>query len=1142
MSLPACTDEIKRYLESMDTSFQKLYSVARAARKKGYDPALDVEISPAQDVAARVEGLVGPENVAARIRELLATCKTREECVVKISQEIIEGKFTAKSLAGATEDREVKVEQAIRTGLALYTEGVVSAPLEGFTKIKIRKNEDGSEYLALFFSGPIRGAGGTGQAFTVLLGDYVRTLVGLAPYAPSADELNRYVEEMNLYARKTRSGQYVPTEDEVRHITKSCPVTIDGEPTEEYEVEVNKNLPNIEGNRVRGGMVLVYSEGICLKAAKIYKISKQFPNVDWKWTQALVKTAKQDANAKYELKPVTKYLQDIVAGRPIFSYPMTAGGFALRYGRTRLSGIASKAIHPATMILFDDFPAIGTQIKLERPGKGCIVVPCETIDGPIVKFKNGTVERVSTDVRAKEIAADKNNPGVEILFNGDMLVNYGDFAKANHPLVPSSWCDEWYCQELLAVNISKTKEECAALTFNDALELTKNAPLAPKFTFYYHDLTLPQLKELAQYLTTGKFAGEEFILDVAPAKRILEINGVEHQVRINEATEKIYLRKDDALALLYTLGLTTNSISYNLDKFNSLYDETKNVMTFVNELAGFKVMNRVGVYIGTSMGRPEKSKERKMQPPVHSLFPIGAWGGKMRSVVKAVANLKHRGEHNIQVDVAIRMCPGCKVKTPMQMCIVCGKKTIFAKQCEKCAMLCISDKCPKCNSRVKLHEQQPFDLIKAFENATKATDYRPQEVKGVIGLISANKAAEPLEKGILRAKHDVYVFRDGTCRVDATEVPKPHSVPKEIGLSIDGAKKLGYSHDKDGKPLVDENQTVELYPQDIIISKYALEYLFRAAKFVDDELVYIYGLPPHYNVKEPKDMHGQLTICIAPHISAGISSRIIGSTEVRGLLAHPYLHCACRRNCDSDELCFMLLLDGLINFSKEYLPTSRGGKMDAPLVLSSILNPQEVDDEVHAMDCCKQYPLDFYRGSLNNLPTTDVKVETVNSRLGKPLQYEQINYTHESSIQGPTSTAYIKMKNMTQKVDMELELMTKIRSVDQANAAEKTILSHFFPDLYGNLRSFGRQIFRCVECNQKYRRVPLKGKCRKCGGKLLLTISKGGIEKYLKVSYELADKYNLPLYLKQRLQLIEKDIKSMFEDDKSKQFSLSNYL
>ena len=131
---------------------------------------------------------------------------------------------------------------------------------------------------------------------------------------------------------------------------------------------------------------------------------------------------------------------------------------------------------------------------------------------------------------------------------------------------------------------------------------------------------------------------------------------------------------------------------------------------------------------------------------------------------------------------------------------------------------------------------------------------------------------------------------------------------------------------------------------------------------------------------------------------------------------------------------------------------------------------------------------------------------------------------------------------MNEKVDYQFELCSKIRAVNVKDSAERVILSHFLPDLYGNLRSFSKQTLRCVDCNSKYRRAPLSGKCDKCGGKLVLTISKGGIEKYLKISQGMVEKYGLPNYLKQRLMLLENDISSVFEDETKKQFSLEQFM
>jgi DNA polymerase II large subunit len=130
---------------------------------------------------------------------------------------------------------------------------------------------------------------------------------------------------------------------------------------------------------------------------------------------------------------------------------------------------------------------------------------------------------------------------------------------------------------------------------------------------------------------------------------------------------------------------------------------------------------------------------------------------------------------------------------------------------------------------------------------------------------------------------------------------------------------------------------------------------------------------------------------------------------------------------------------------------------------------------------------------------------------------------------------------MKDKINTQLALAEKLAAVDERDAAERVILGHFLPDLYGNLRSFARQQFRCIDCNAKYRRITLNGKC-KCGGNLVLTISRGGIEKYLKISQEICEKYNLPNYLRQRLQLIEKDIRSIFEDETNRQFNLAEFI
>ena len=177
------------YFETLEEETQKLYDVARQARLKGYDIELEPEIPLAKDLAERVEGLVGPKGVAARIKELEDDL-SREEVAFQIAREIVttpdeEGK------EDSMEVKEQKSDQATRTALAILTEGVVAAPLEGIAKIEIKQNFDQGHYLAVYFAGPIRSAGGTAAALAVLIGDYIRISLGLDRYKPTDVEIEK---------------------------------------------------------------------------------------------------------------------------------------------------------------------------------------------------------------------------------------------------------------------------------------------------------------------------------------------------------------------------------------------------------------------------------------------------------------------------------------------------------------------------------------------------------------------------------------------------------------------------------------------------------------------------------------------------------------------------------------------------------------------------------------------------------------------------------------------------------------------------------------------------------------------------------------------------------------------------------------
>jgi len=412
-------------------------------------------------------------------------------------------------------------------------------------------------------------------------------------------------------------------------------------------------------------------------------------------------------------------------------------------------------------------------------------------------------------------------------------------------------------------------------------------------------------------------------------------------------------------------------------------------------------------------------------------------------------------------------------------------------------------------------------------------------------LTNETKTPEIIEKGLLRAKHDLSVYKDGTIRFDITNAPLTHFKPAEIGVSVEKLKAFGYTRDLNGEPLTDPNQICELKLQDVVIPLKCAEYFVQVSAFLDELLSKVYGLPPYYNIKRYEDLVGHLIIGLAPHTSVGVLGRIIGFTNLNVCYAHPVWHSAKRRDCDGDEDALMLALDTLLNFSRAYLPVQIGGIMDAPLLLIPIVNTQEVQRQAHDIDVAATYPIEFYEKTWENAESKHVSrlIDLIEHRLGTEAQFEGFKFTTPVSNinMGNAESAYKRFKTMMEKLNGQLELAEKIKAVDAKKVALKVLTRHFIRDIAGNLRAFSTQGFRCKICNKHFRRLPLRGTCSFCGGALTLTVYRGGIEKYLEAAQHLINKYGLPNYYTQRILLIKEEINALFESNKPKQISLADY-
>jgi len=925
--------------------------------------------------------------------------------------------------------------------------------------------------------------------------------------------------------------------------------------------------------------------------------------------QAKALKKKGDASTS-KISPDYTYIKDLVAGRPVLGYPLRTGAFRLRYGRGRVSGYSAQSIHPATMCVLNDYVATATQLKVERPGKATAITVCDTIEGPIVKLYNGNVIYLENEQMAKQYKKEIK----EILFVGDVLIAYGDFYNRNHLLVPPGYCQEFWILELEKAalekfpkaaienssqpSVSSSEISPSIKTYKDidmeklsqyvripqdkleilfrrpmrtkisaeaAVELSKklSVPLHPQYAYYWKTITIYDFRNLVNWLESANIVHyenkadglnngsiEKIILPKSDSKRVLELLGVPHLFVNNEF---VVIEGDIAHAILATLNIhdmllgedveaIRKQISDIIDLKNKGESVDDDVLSLVNKIAPFVVRDKAGVFIGSRMGRPEKAKMRKLIGQPHALFPVGAQGGKMRSFQAAMEAGK------ITAQFPIFYCEKCKKKTVFAVCETCDRDT---KKLEYC-IDCKNTECQNTAHRKANNGEFDLDIKSLFQALLKRLDTKiyPDLIKGIKGTVNKNHIPEHLLKGMLRAKYSVAVNKDGTIRYDCSEIPITHFKPKEIGVSVEKLRKIGYVTDTKGRQLEREDQILEIKPQDIIIpccpdspDEPADEILFRITKFIDELLEKLYGVKPYYKLDSKEDLVGHYVIGLAPHTSAGTLGRIIGFSKTQGFFAHPMYHAAMRRDADGDESCIFLLMDGLLNFSKHYLSDKRGATMDAPLVLTTILNPAEVDDMVFDLDIGWRYPLEFYQAAMDFKPAPTIKIRQMGKFIGTPWQYEGMGFTHDTDDinAGVLCSDYKKLPSMEEKLMGQMDLAMKIRAVDSGDVARLVIEKHFIRDIKGNLRKFSTQQFRCGSCNEKYRRPPLIGRCIKCNSKIIFTISEGSIVKYLEPTISLGEKFNIPTYLKQTIELTKKRVEGYFGKEEEIQSGLGKW-
>jgi len=1148
--------EYREYYKELKGKTMAILEKAVSAKTGRADSSDVVEPKIAFDLADRVSKMHGID-IARPLRDLLKT-NGKELTALVLSGEIALGKHHSEETP-----LEERLDLAVRVGLAIVTEGVTIAPLQGINDVIIKENRDGSRYLSISIAGPMRSAGGTESAVTMLIADHVRKTAGLDKYQANSfdDETGRFVEELRIYERDASNFQYHVHDEDIEHVIRNLPVELDGVDTDPYEVVNHKSMKRIKTDRVRGGALRVLNDGLIGRAKKLLKRIELYNLDGWEWLAELKGAVQTGADGKEDAG--AKRMREVITGRSVLSMPGRPGGFRLRYGRACNTGFAAVGFHPVVAEILDHTITVGTQVKTDIPGKGASVAFVDSIETPIVRLADGSVVRIRDVTHGIQIKTRIE----EILYLGDILISFGDFLENNAQLKPSGYVEEFWMAELRQIITSDPDGQAALREFLTraptagqavALSLKHGISLHPRYLYFWDMIAPRDLKHLLEPRSASEDAVE---YDMGTfVKQTLERAGIPHMVHAADGPEQgnstageggeeagsgagtgrtIRVEGDDAKILynlLFGRGRPVDAAGHDMSGPAAAASTVPEILS----ASGIRIRNKSSTCIGVRVGRPEKAAAREMSPPTHVLFPVGDKGGPTRDIIKA-----SRSTEPFFTNICNRFCPQCDTPSLSLLCPQCDTETTTRRHCPRCRMETDETICGRCQRRTASHTSLKFPLKSYLLKAQERMKVRAQEpLKGVKGLISEDKVAEPLEKGLLRQKFGLTVFKDGTVRFDATNSPLTHFKPSWIRTSVEGLRRLGYTHDVNGHPLEDPDQTVEMRMQDIVIPYESGRYLLSASKYIDMLLSKLYGVPPFYDLGSVEDLAGHLVIGLAPHTSVGIVGRIIGLADTQVCFATPNWHSAKRRDADGDADSIMLLLDGLLNFSKKFLSDRIGGLMDVPLLVQPLVLPHESQPQAHNLEVTKTFPLEFFESTIREEKASGVSsVEIIKSRLETSRQFHDYFYTHKTTTltTSRSRSAYSILPSMLDKLDMQIRNANLIRAVDTAETVLNVMTTHLVPDIMGNLRAYTQQSFRCTNCSRQYRRVPLSFKCAECGAKPIPNITRSTVEKYLPLTKRLAKRYDIGKYHRGRIALLADEAELVFGESDGDQATLGDY-
>ena len=1041
--------EYRNYFTELATTYYNYMTVASAAHTRNIDPSNTPEVIQSFGSKDRFLSTIGNKAILDDITS--HHNQSRYITALLIGRNFLLGKYGfADPIINANKGLDAALTYIAKASYSLSTPAI---------NLKTQSHPDNSYHLSLVITPNTFRLNPTHAFFSLLFAEETRKHLGFQR-APPVEGLNfrRYVEGYQEKATVVQS---------IKQTLQSLPVEIicDLQSTPQPRPGTSHNITNDLITKFIFSIVILRNKANS-------KLINKLGISGWEWLQALPDTYKSS-------RPHPQHSTPQISSK-------LPGSFRFILGRAPNTGFGTAGFHPTAFEVLDNLLVTGTQVKIDSLVT-VRALPVDSIEPPIVKLHNGTVLALESNKKAREV----KNQITKILSYGDILISAEDLPASEEFLegyTIEHWADQLKStrastniQDIPSVDKLLTDPFHTTPSFEEALEISRrlDIPMHPHYTYSWELITLRDLIDLKTETIFNSAHPSEIRFSNTPrTKSILEKLLLPHTIEDNI----IIAENDHTKAISYILSsIHTDDVK----TFTSMHD-------LITAQTGIQFKQKTETNVQVTIAGPEISTNRSLQPPAHSIFPVGRTSYS-RDIIVACNTIT-------KTELPKYLCKQCKATTPYPVCSTCRTTSTQLFHCPYCATSSDTTQCKKCGRAAVRFDATPINLQQILNSAIEEAQIRPYApLRGIDKARGPQRKVERLEKGILRQRHNLFVFKDGTIRFSITNAPLTHFTPKMIGTDPATLRQLGYTSDVNGNQTIDENSLLVLRPQDVVIPYTAADYLRRTADFIDETLKKLYKIRPFYDFKNLNDLIGHLIVGISPATSIGLIGRIIGFVDASVCYAHPAWHAAKEHNASADDI--TLFMDVLLNFSPQFLSYQNGDFFGAPILLVPILDP---DDSI----------------VITRRKPTDVIDQPRRARLKMEDFFFTCDFTYPTSV---LSTSHAKSSyfdlSLKERIQTQLSIIDKATCIDADRAANEILQNAAGRIVLDLIQQYTTQRFKCKNCGETYRRPTMKGLCLTCEKQLQPTMSSETIESLVTLGNSIASRYKLSRDTQEQLTL-----------------------